>query len=109
VNSTENRHFLDSGYARLLALACFALAAAALAYVHRADLFPAAPEAAAAKDDPFSRCFREATTSIDKMLAEKTIRAAQATLFRNRAEARCRAQTGGSGPPGAAPGPPPVR
>ena len=109
MNSAENRHFLDTGYARLLALACLALAAGALAYVHRADLFPAAPAPLAEKVDPFSRCFHDATQSIDKMLAEKTIGEAQATLFRGRAEARCRAQTGGGGPPGAPPGLPAVR
>jgi hypothetical protein len=111
VNSRGKRHFLDSPYARLLALACFALAVGALAFVHRDDLFPAAPVAAAQKDDAFSRCFRNAAAPIDKMLAEKTIGAENARLFRMRAEARCRAQTGTLGGPPAnrPPGLPPVR
>jgi hypothetical protein len=107
--TTGSRRFIDGPYARLVALACFALSAAALAYVHRDDLFPKAAEPVALKDDPFGRCFRDATASIDRMLAEKTIGAEQAKLFRMRAEARCRAQTGDGGPPGAPPGLPPVR
>jgi len=73
VNSPGKRHFLDSPYARLAALGCFALSAGALAYVHRADLFPAAPRPAAQTDDAYSRCFRDGAAPIDKMLAEKTI------------------------------------
>jgi hypothetical protein len=110
--SPENRRFIDSPYARLVALGCFALCAAALVYVHRDDLFANAAETAAVQgDDPFARCFRDGTAAIDKMLAENTIGAEQARLFRQRAEARCRAQTGsGGGPPaGTAPGLPPVR
>jgi hypothetical protein len=110
MNHTENRKFLDTAYARLAALACFAVSVAVLVYVHRDDLFPAPPEPAAAADDAFGRCFRDGTAAIDKMLAEKTIGPDQAKLFRMRAEARCRAQTGSSGgPPGGAPGLPPVR
>jgi len=110
VNSPGKRHFLDSPYARLAALGCFALSAGALAYVHRADLYPAAPRPAAQTDDAYSRCFRDGAAPIDKMLAEKTIGEEQARLFRMRAEARCRAQTGTQGgPPGAPPGLPPVR
>jgi hypothetical protein len=43
------------------------------------------------------------------MLSEKSIAEEQARLFRLRAEARCRAQTGTGGPPGQAPGLPAVR
>lgn len=107
---TGNRQFLDSPYARIAALACFAFSVAVLFYVHRDDLFPAPPEPIAAADDAFGRCFRDGTAAIDKMLAEKTIGPEQAKLFRMRAEARCRAQTGSSGgPPQGAPGLPPVR
>jgi hypothetical protein len=110
-DSAKNRGFLDGPYARIAALACFAGAVAVLVYIHRDDLFPAAPVPVAERDDPFGRCFREGTASIDKMLAEKTINAEQAKLFRMRAEARCRAQTGSAGgpPPRGAPGLPPVR
>jgi hypothetical protein len=111
MTSTGRRQFLDSPYARLIALGCFVLAVGVLAYVHRDDLFARPAETAVQGDDPFARCFRDGTTSIDKMLAEKSIGAEQARLFRLRAEARCRAQTGTTGgpPPGQAPGLPPVR
>jgi hypothetical protein len=107
---TKNRQFLDTPYARIAALACFALSVAVLVYVHRDDLFPAPPPPIARTDDAFGRCFRDGTAAIDKMLAEKTISPEQAKLFRMRAESRCRAQTGSSGgPPGAPTGLPPVR
>ena len=111
MNSLGKRHFLDSLYARLLALVCFALSVGALAYIHRDDLFPAPPEPVAQKDDAFSRCFRAAMSTISKMEAEQTIGEDQAKLFRMREEARCRAQTGNSGgPPTNRPsGLPPVR
>lgn len=106
----ENRQFLDTPYARIAALACFVLSATVLVYVHRDDLFPAPPPPVAQSDDAFGRCFRDGTAAIEKMLAEKTIGPDQAKLFRMRAEARCRAQTGSTGgPPGGAPGLPPVR
>jgi hypothetical protein len=109
VNSAENRHFLDGPYARIAALACFALAAGALAYIHRDDLVARQPAAAGVSDDAFSRCFREGTAAIETMLSEKSIGEEQARLFRLRAEARCRAQTGTGGPPGQAPGLPAVQ
>jgi hypothetical protein len=111
VNSPKKRHFLDTPYARLLALGCFALSLGALAYVHRDNLFPAAPRPVAETDDAFSRCFRDGMAAINKMLAEKSIVEEQAKLFRMRAEARCRAQTRtlGGPPTGRPAGLPPVR
>jgi hypothetical protein len=109
VNSTGARHFLDGPYARVAALACFILAAGALAYIHRDDLVARPPAAAGVTDDVFSRCFRDGTASIDTMLSETSISEEQARLFRLRAEARCRAQSGTGGPPGQAPGLPAVR
>lgn len=103
MNSPGTRSFLDGPYARLAALACFVLSAGALAYVHRDDLFASKTAPAAARDDPFSRCFRDGTAAIEKMLSDKSIGAEQAALFRQRAEARCRAQSGGGGPPGLPP------
>ncbi|MEO3429249.1 hypothetical protein AAFN88_10360 [Pelagibius sp. CAU 1746] len=71
---------------------------AALAFMHRDDLFP--PEqAVAAPDDPVALCFAERAKDIDNMLAEGTINAQQAGLFKGRAEALCQAQLGGGGPP----------
>jgi len=111
MDSSRNGHFLDGPVARLVALACFVLSAAVLTYVHRDDLFAKPAEPVAGKDNAFSRCFRDGTTPIDAMLAEHTIGEEDARLFRLRAEARCRAQTGNAGGPPAsrAPGLPPVR
>ncbi len=61
-----------------------------------------------AADDPFQRCFQDAAKKIERMQGGGTINAEQAKLFRLRAEARCRAQTDGGGPP-KRPGLPPVR
>jgi hypothetical protein len=84
--------FLDRPAARLIALAVALLCVAVLAWVHRADLFPAslAPELA---DDPFARCFAERAAEIDDMLDEGSIDRERASLFKGRAEAMCRAQT----------------
>jgi len=84
---------------RLAALGVFALCAAALVYVHRSDIWPAAAPAKV-ENTAFARCFEDSTAKIDTMRAEGLIDAAMARGFRDRAEARCRAQTGGaSGPP----------
>lgn len=91
--------FLDRPIARFCAVGVALLMAAALAFMHRDDLFP--PEAAeAAADDPVALCLAERAKDIDAMAAEGTITAAQAGLFKSRAEALCQAQLGrGSGPP----------
>ena len=95
--------FLDRPAARVLALLCFALSIALLAYIHWDDLFPtAAPETAG--DDLFARCFAERAAGIDNMREEGVIDEAQETLFKSRAEALCRAQTQEEGlPPGMLP------
>jgi hypothetical protein len=77
---------------RLVALGVFALSAGALVYVHREDLWPAAP----LEDPAFARCFNANAARIGKMRSEGLINDAQATRFRDHAEARCRAQTGGA-------------
>ena len=78
----------------------FLACAGALAWLHRADLWPGAASESVA-DDPFARCFAERAAEIDQMLAEGVIAEPQAELFKTRAEAMCRATTGpdgGSGP-----------
>ena len=84
--------FLDRPVARLAALGVALLCIAGLAWLHRADLYPAAfaPEAAA---DPAARCFAERAAEIDGMVSEGVIEQAQAELFKSRAEAMCRAET----------------
>ena len=95
---------LDRPAARIAAVAICAAALGALAYIHRDDLFPPDQAAAADADEPFRKCMAERGGHIDKMQSEGTIRADQARLFRTRAEAMCRATTGGSAAP-----PPPRR
>jgi hypothetical protein len=86
-------HFLDRPVARLVALAVALLCVAVLAWLHRADLFPGR-FAAGAADDPFARCFAGRAAEIDGMLDEGVIDEARAELFKSRAEAMCRAETG---------------
>ena len=93
MNANGKRPILDGAAGRFIALAVFVVCAAALAYVYRDTLFPPAAEQASEKDDPFFRCFADSTLKIDKMVADGLVTAAQARLFRNRAEARCRAES----------------
>jgi hypothetical protein len=73
-----------------VALGVFLLAAAALGWFHRADIFP--PDAALLADNPAARCIAERWAGIDAMAADGTIDAARAKLFKARAEAVCRSQ-----------------
>ncbi len=74
-----------------LAFGVFVLAAAALGWCHRDDIFP--PDAAALADNPIARCIAERGAGIDAMAADGTIDAARAKLFKARAEAWCRSRT----------------
>ncbi len=85
------RGALDGPAARMAALGVFVLAAAALGWFHRDDIFP--PEAATLAEDPAARCIAERWAGIDAMAAEGTIDAARAKLFKARAEAWCRSRT----------------
>ena len=90
---------LDRLPARAVALLIFLAVGAALAWIHRDDLFPQR-RAAAVADDPVAKCVAERATDIDKMRQDGVIDADRATLFKSRAEALCQAQFGqGSGPP----------
>ncbi|MDH3699962.1 MAG: hypothetical protein OEU46_01500 [Alphaproteobacteria bacterium] len=93
MNGNGGRPILDGYAGRLIALAVFIGCAATLAYIYRDTLFPPAVEQAAEQNDPFFRCFADSTLKIDKMVADGLISGAQARLFRNRAEARCRAES----------------
>lgn len=91
---------LDRPPARIAALAVFLCVAFILAWIHREDLFPPAPMASPAADDPVLACFAARRADIDQMLADAVIDEGRASLFKSRAEALCQAQFGqGSGPP----------
>ncbi len=83
------RGALDGPAARGVALGVFVLAAGALGWFHRDDIFP--PEAPLA-EDPAARCIAERWAGFDAMAAEGAIDAARAKLFKARAEAWCRSQ-----------------
>ncbi len=93
MNANSKRPILDGVAGRLIGLAVFIVCAAALAYIYRDTLLPPAVEQASEKDDAFFHCFADSTLKIDKMVADGLVTAAQARLFRNRAEARCRAES----------------
>ena len=83
--------------ARLCAVGCALLAAAALVYIHRDDLFSGGADAIAADpNDPFQICFADRAADIDGMVAEGTISGDQAVAFKARAEAMCRDIAGGN-------------
>lgn len=94
------RPFLDRPIARVLAGVVFLACVGALVYLERERLGQVAADQSAA-DDPVARCFAERAAEIDRMVAENTIDDAQASLFKTRAEAMCRATLEGSerGPP----------
>jgi hypothetical protein len=88
------RHFLDRPSARVLAGVVGLGCVAALAWLERERFWPSSNVA----DDPFMRCFPERSAQIDRMRADGLIEAAQAELFKTRAEAMCRAEAAGPGP-----------
>lgn len=103
----DDRAFLDRPAARLLALLVFVLCGAALAYLHRDDLGRTVPagvagEGAESADDPAMPCLNQRFAEIDAMVTDGIIDDDKAVLFRQRAEAMCRATRGDSpagGPP----------
>jgi hypothetical protein len=89
-NPAPSRSTLDGPAARLVALGVFLLAAGAIGWFHRDDIFP--PDAVA--NSPAELCIAERWAGIDEMAADGTIDAARAKLFKSRAEALCWSQAG---------------
>ena len=89
---------LDRPAARLVALGVVALVIVTLGYIHWDDVFPG-EAGTVAVDDPAAPCIAQRTADIEAMQAEGTFSAAQASLFKTRAEALCRAQAGQAGAP----------
>ena len=83
---------LDRPAARAIAVVVLAGVAGALVYIHRDDLFPPDPVAAAAPDTPFALCVAERHADIDQMIADGHVDEQKAAVFKQRAEALCRAQ-----------------
>lgn len=93
VNVTD-KHLgpLDRPSARVGAVLVGLAAAALLIFIER-DRFLAAelPEVDPA-DAAFLACFEQEVATIERMQADGVVDESRATLFRSRAEARCRAQ-----------------
>ncbi len=89
MQASAPRSVLDGWVARGLAILVALAAGSVIAYVHRDTLFPSPAEPAS--DDPFRHCIEQRAAEIDKMAADGVIDAAQAVLFKSRAEALCRA------------------
>lgn len=92
------RSWLDGPSARVVALLVAAAAGAILGYLHRHDLFPTARKVSL-EELAFKQCVGPRLADIDEMVRQKIITADQETLFRERAEALCRAQTAPAGAP----------
>lgn len=96
---TDRRAFLDRPAARLLALLVIVLCGGLLAYVHRDDLFraggsPGDQRAEDADADPAALCIKERFAEIEGMVDEGVVDSDKAALFKERAEAMCRATIG---------------
>ncbi len=92
---------LDRPAARIAAVGIALLCAAALAYIHRDDLFPPDGATTVAADDPVVLCVAERSAEIDRMVSDGIVDEPRAALFKSRAEALCQSTVGGgnSGPP----------
>ncbi len=103
-SSTHTSSALDRPGARIAAVGIAAMAALALGYIHRDDLFPGEAGSAGATTDPVMLCVAERSADIDGMVAEGIIDEARAALFKSRAEALCQSTVGGGNnappPPG---------
>ena len=94
MSQDSSPHPLDRPAARWVAVAVAIAALAALATIHRADLLAWVAGPAASADDPIARCVAGHHATIDQGVREGVFKAEQATLFKSRAEALCRATVG---------------
>ncbi|MCI0429661.1 MAG: hypothetical protein L0210_03825 [Rhodospirillales bacterium] len=101
MNEATRNDWLNGRGARVVAVLVAVSAGAVLAYLHRDDLFPSERKPSPA-EAAFEQCMAERAAGIDEMVRQQVITAEQEALFRQRAEALCRAQ---SAPADAAPPP----
>lgn len=101
---TDRQAFLDRPAARALALLVVILCGGLLAFLHRGELFHAGGSSGderasegVADADPAAPCITERFADIDGMVEEGVVDSTQASLFKERAEAMCRATTGDGG------------
>ena len=96
--------FLDRPIARLMSALVLLLCGALLAYVHRGDIESLTGDGrggmeAGASDDPAAPCIEQRFAEIDGMIDDGVVNAEQAALFKQRAEAMCRATEGDNNAP----------
>ncbi|TQV78972.1 hypothetical protein [Denitrobaculum tricleocarpae] len=91
MTTSSSGSFLDRPAARLLALGVAAASLALALYINRADFLPVAEEAASPQDTAYQACIDERYEGIDQMISDGVVNESQATLFKSRAEALCRA------------------
>lgn len=84
--------FLDRPAARAIAVVCFLLAAGALAYIHREDLFGDSGQSAS--DAAVAACLQQRAADVDRLVREGAMTAEKAAAFRARLEPVCRAEIG---------------
>jgi len=96
MTGADRRSPLDRPAARIVAVAIALAGLAFLGWMHRADLFP--PDSDATPATPaqaaFQACLAPQAARIAKDAESGQITQAQATLFRNRAEAFCADRAG---------------
>jgi hypothetical protein len=80
---------------RVIAVLVMIASAGVIAWHHRDDLMPAPVAPIDPAEAAYQACVTERDAGIDKMQADGTITAQQATLFKTRADALCRSQAGG--------------
>ncbi len=85
-------HGLDRPLARWCAVGIFLLSAAALAYIHRADLLGGTQLGTVAGNDPLLLCVRARSSEIEKMEQEGMLKPNQVERALGQLEAICRAQ-----------------
>lgn len=94
MTASSRPSFLDGPLARLLALGVAAASVALLLYINRGDLWPGA-EVASSEDNAYQACVDERHGQIDEMIRDGVVNESQASLFKSRAEALCRATAPG--------------
>lgn len=94
MTDSSSRSFLDGPVARVLALGLAAASVALLLYINRGDIWPSA-DVASSEDSAYQACVNERHGQIDEMIRDGVVNDSQASLFKSRAEALCRATAPG--------------
>lgn len=91
--------FLDRPAARLIAVVVIIFCVGLIAFIHRDDWRAGDPLGDLGdRADPAAPCIEQRFAEIDAMIDEGVADEAQATLFKQRAEAMCRAAISDGGP-----------